>query len=230
MKDLIKKLTRQSGLIMIIAFACAALFTLIAGCGDLGGAFFPTVGSLISLVITVALMAAIPVLVLLKRDDLIGSLSFIIVGYFLITLILRFLSGTWLIVKGMNAIGIFYGIFEFLGALALIAAVVLIALAFLGKKDKMKEIAAYAFLVFLCIMVFAFIFGIIWFIVANKKYYYGYDWTSYFDLIVNTLCLPAAISFFAMPYLIETAGADNDNAEEKETAEEPEAPVEEKTE
>ena len=114
----------------IVVFALTAL----SGFGNIGGDFFPVFIGIIVLVAKLAATAAIPTLLILKKDDIAKIVFVILSGYWLISSAEGQLSYASTVGYG-TALYDCASVFSVLFGLCLLAVIVLIVLGF-ALKDK----------------------------------------------------------------------------------------------
>ena len=182
-------------MISIAAFFGAAAFTLIGDAGNFGNSFMPVVGDLISLVISLGLLLAIPVLFLLKKDNWAKFAFACYFPYWIISSVFSHLGSTNNIVKGVGGIWIAASVFDFLIALAIIGAAVLMLIGHIKKDTKFTSISVTILICSLTLYLLSWVLFIAAY--AQAKVF----WTSYIYLFKNYLFLPVAIFFAALQIL-----------------------------
>lgn len=184
----IGKVKKPSWLISIILFFSAATFELIYSIGNFNGGFLPVVGNLFSMTISVALWAAVPVFLLLKKERF-AKISFgVLAAYWVINASFLYFSnmGYASIDTGLR---IAVAVFAFFVACVLIAAVVFLVLGYLKKNAKMNTLA-------ILIFVGGFLFYLILFgLMAGLYSDLFANWNNYFSLVSTYLLMPAAMFF-----------------------------------
>ena len=230
MKKIFEVLSKPARMILIIAaFAYAGLFA-ITGLGTLGGGFLSTVGGLIVTSLTVAAVVAVPILLLLKRENAAKLVFILVAGYWLVSNAQSYiLNYGWLAQDSQDGLIICLGIFGFLAGLALTGVFVLMILHFILKKEVLKFVAV---LVFLGAFLFIFVLMILLLvqyirILANDG---NVAWTNWIELLAM-LAAPVAV-FFGYLYFLGAPEYDlpkkaPKEKKEKEPKEEQPAPAEE---
>lgn len=187
-----KMLQKPAKLVTIVTFYIVAAFMLLVNLPDTDGGFFGVIGGLIIMVIMIALFAIVPTLLLLKKEDVAKKVFPFILFYWLLNEVTEFLShGRWIRPK-VTGLYVTIGIFEFLIALAFIAAIVLIVL---GMFKKSLDFGNLPYVIAAGTFLFYFIDFILQ-LVREAKYVKG-DWSDYIGIVISYLILPVGI-FFAV--------------------------------
>lgn len=197
MNNLIKKLKDLSPMILPIALFVAAACELTTGIGAFGGDFFDVVSDLLSVLIIVVILIAIPVVKLMGKDELIKPVTLIVIGYLFISMTQTYLARAYLIDDYYEAYQIIVGIFTFIAGVALVAAFVIYLISVFTKNDGLKKIVGFILAILLALIATLFILWIIYAIV------YGYGWTAYFDITSTYLAIPCAMICAVLPSLIK---------------------------
>ena len=216
MKKIFDIILKPARLILIIcAFAYAGLYSLVTF-GNFGGGFLDVLASLIIYVLTITAVVAIPLLLLLKKEDA-AKLVFIIVGgYWLITEGRSYLSYGQ-IADSQNGLVVATAVFGFLVGLVLTGVLVLLVLNFILKKELFRFIAVLALV---GAYLFIFVFVILELVLFIK---YEGAWTNYIQLFLY-LVAPVGVLF---GYLYFFGTPDYDFPKKAPKEEKPEEPKEE---
>ena len=180
-----------SRLIYIIgAFLFAVLFAVSTmGDASANSQFMPVVGGLVIMVAGTAAICSVPVLLLFKKDEAAKIIFTLLVGYWIVSQGLNYLSYSQFAVDGAPGIYVAAGIFGFLAGLALVALVVFIILHFvLGKKPIFLKVA---FFILLGVVGLIVLTGILM-IIAQGKYDAG--WSA----ILSTVAYSFVASFLVL--------------------------------
>lgn len=223
---ILSPLKKVARIVTIIAFIVAASCSLLIFMGSFPGDFFGVIGYLFEMVFFVGLLAIIPVLLLINKDGLAKKFMILLLAFWFVRTLLSYF-GDFSNVSGLPALAVVAYVFEFLIALALLAAFVLSVIDEFseGKEKKFQKLSALLFVISLALFVFVLLFMIIFYAVN------GAPWTMYFDLL-ESLAIFAGVTFGYLyfvdlklnaPEKEEKAAENNEKAEAtKETAEEAE--------
>lgn len=196
MDNLVRGVASKAKLIGMILLFAATAFVLVLDAAGIGGGFMPVIGSLILLVVDLAMVGIIPLLIALKKHDLVKYAFAPVFGYWIIsTLFNRIGRADW-ITSGTNGIVITASLFDFIAGCALLAVIVMAVLFFITKKSKMLQIG---FCILTGALVFFFLAWVMW-IAAYAKF--DADWTSYFGAFYNYLFFPFGLAFVALDLLM----------------------------
>ena len=222
MDNLVRGVASKAKLIGLILLFAATAFVLVLDAAGIGGGFMPVIGSLILLVVDLAMVGIIPLLIALKKHDLVKYAFAPVFGYWIIsTLFNRIGRADW-ITSGTNGIVITASLFDFIAGCALLAVIVMAVLFFITKKSKMLQIG---FCILAGALVFFFLAWVMW-IAAYAKF--DADWTSYFGAFYNYLFFPFGLAFVALDLLMGSGTVGKQAVTETNEAEE-EAPAQEET-
>lgn len=194
MKKIFEVLVKPSRLILLIASIAYVVFYLITSFGSMGGGFLEVIANLIILILTVSAVAAIPVLLFMKKEQAAKIVFILVAGFWLISRNQNYL-GYASIIDG-KAEGLFnaLGVFGFLFGLTLAAVLVLLVLHFILKKEIFRLCALFTFAL-------GFLFFLVFFVLSIIIYAkYDYGWTSYINLLAN-LIAPVGILFGYLYFL-----------------------------
>ncbi|MCR5564742.1 MAG: hypothetical protein K6F59_02960 [Gammaproteobacteria bacterium] len=187
MENILNKIKENSLIIIMACLFGAAGFTFITGCASFPSKFFPVIGHLLSLVLSLALLVSIPLFLILKNEKLAKYATFIYGGYWLINRIFSSFNSTILIQKEAGSGNIARGIFLFIIGLCLIGAIVLFVLGKIKNEHQFIMLA----LIVLCgtvgLFFIEFILDMIM-CITNKL-----TWISYFDAIASDLLVPIGL-------------------------------------
>lgn len=204
MKKIFEVLSKPARLILIIAaFAYVGVYSVVAF-GGFGGGFLPVLANIIIYVLTAGAVVAIPILLLLKKEEA-AKLVFLLVGaYWLISESRGLLSYANLVTENNEGLSVAYGVFGFLAGLALTGVVVLIVLKYILKKEVFKFCAvltfvgAYSFILVFFVLRFAYQCKI------NYEYrnydYIIYQWLEFVNLFLY-LIAPVGVLFGYLYFL-----------------------------
>ena len=161
------------------------LITSFAGLGD---EFMPVLSNLILLSVTSLALAAVPVLLLIKKDKFALIVFLVLTVYFLISQSRGDISAANGAVNGQPGILVALDIFLFMYGLALLAFLAFGVVSYVLKKGKFLDIASY---VLLGALMLAYVVGIFYIIVfAQGKA----DWTSWLNIIEFYFLFPITLS------------------------------------
>lgn len=215
---------KKSKLLAIIFMFAATAFSLIVYAAGIGGAFMPVVGGLLLFLFQIALVGVIPVLLVLKKDELIKYALVPIFSYWLISSIYSFLGNSDLIAKGYAGVTIAMALFQFFIALAQLAVIAFMIVYLFKKEKKWAQIA-------FCILVGSLVFYLVeWALSLGMYAKYDAAWTNYFYAFYAYIFLPAGMVFVLLsqanvqPKAAETALVEDAAPVEEAPAEE--APAE----
>ena len=216
MKKVFDLLLKPARLILIIcAFAYAGLYSLVTF-GNFGGSFLGVLASLIIYALTVAAIVAIPVLLLLKKEEA-AKLVFILVAGFWLISESRSLLSFGQVADSQNGLVVANAVFGFFAGLALTGVFVLLVLNVVLKKELFRLIA-------ILTLAGAYLFILI-FVVLEIVLYAKYDagWTTFVGLFLD-LIAPVGVLF---GYLYFLGAPDYDFPKKAPKEEKPEEPKEE---
>ena len=199
MDSLIRKLAKPSRLVGMILMFAAAAFGVILAAADFGGGFMPVVGQLVLLVFNLALIGVIPLLLALKKDELIPYALAPLFSYWIIGSIIDYIGSARRVASGYLGLVIAASLFEFFIGCALLAVVVMLVIYFFTANRRFVQIA---FFTWMASGLFFFLAWVLW-LAGHAKY--GGDWTSYINLFYNYLFLPFGLMFVVLHYLIGKA-------------------------
>lgn len=197
MDKIVNTLTKPAKMIAMILLFAAAGFGLIGNAGGLGGGFMPVVGGLVYLLFDLAFWAIIPVLYVLKKDELVKYALVPVAGFWGISTIYNFLGSAEFVTGGWGGLTITISLFEFLIALAFLAVLAFGILYFVKKDKKFLQIAFCIFAGSLLFFVLVWALSIALFAQGNA------DWTTYFDLFRSALFIPFGLVFAVLAFLNE---------------------------
>ena len=190
-------------ILLIGSFVYLVIFA-VATSGGLGGRFLPVVSTLIILLAGMAALAAVPVCLLLKKEDAAKLVFTILAGYWVISTILGQLGQAQMIDNGTEGLVITACVFSFLMGLCILGVLVLLVLNYVLKKDIFRLAAV---LTMVGVILFALVAGILWMVVYGK---WGLGWTLFVDAVGDYFILPTLILFgylyfYGAPQLPEKA-------------------------
>lgn len=190
MNKLFNALLKPAKLIFVIgAFVFAGWFA-VSKAGSMSGSFMSVMTNLILLIVGTALLAAAPIFILIKKENLAKIAFCILVGYWVLSEVQNlFLMAEVYTYSGSDGLEITMGIFAFLFGLALLGVLALVILEFALKKPIFRFIN---YLVFAGVVLFAFVYGLLAFIHCCN---YNLGWVSAVDLFIGNIILPTIIFF-----------------------------------
>ncbi|MCR4661619.1 MAG: hypothetical protein K5765_06425 [Clostridia bacterium] len=189
--DVIKK---PSKLLTIILFSVTAFFNFLFFVGTFPNNFFPVIGQLFSMILTLVLDGLIVLLLVLKKDSWAKLAFYFIFAYFFISLLFFGFDSAGNLFNGANKIDIAASVFVFISTLATIASIVL----YIIGRIKKSNLANIAFLIIACVFVLQFIALILF------MAYYGTvntPWPIWFYMISYVILYPLSL-FFGFIYFI----------------------------
>ena len=190
MNKFFEVLAKPAKWVLIIGGFIYALWYAISRGASMDGSFMSVLVNLILLIVGTALLVAVPILVLLKKDDMAKIVFLILVGYWLLTSIQSYYAAAEGFCDAQDdAVAIIAGIFFFLAASCLLAVLVFIVLEFALKKPAMRF---FAFIVLLALIVLAFLAGLFYFIEAVR---FEWGWRQYIDPWIEYMLLPIVVCF-----------------------------------
>ena len=217
--QIINAVKRKSELICEILFYVAAGLCFIYYVGDFNGGFMPVLGTLIAMVLKVALWLLIPVLLSIRRRS-IAKWAFLGLSiYWALTTIFDLLQGTLLATANASALACATGVFCFIIACTMIVVTVFSVVAYWKKDTNLKLVA-------LAIYITALLFFLVFFALRTALSATWKDvWNSYFNLVCNYIVIPYAMLFAAIAFWLTESdlhfhvfdrGPDSGAAEPKE--------------
>ena len=184
-------------MLVIIALFTAAGCALVSGIGVFSGDFFDIVEGLVSLLIFLLILVAIPIVKLIGKDELLKPVTIIAISYLFIYIAQYYISFGSAIVGGNDAYRTIVCIFTLIAGLALVVAFVFYVISIFTKGDAFKNIIAFILVGFLALAATLFIMWIIGAIV------WGFDWTFYFTVVMDYLAIPCAVVCAVLPALVK---------------------------
>lgn len=195
LNTLVSFFKKPSRMILFVGSIVVFALTALTGFGGIGGDFFPVLIGIIVLVAKLAATAAVPTLLILKKDEIAKVVFMILAGYWLISSAEGELG-----LAGMTGYVALYdaaAIFSVLFGLCLLAIVVLIVLGFALKGKNFKMIC----LLVLCgAIVLGFVALILWCVIFGKN---EADWTSFVGAINTYLAIPVTVAGGLLYYFID---------------------------
>ena len=189
MNKFFEVLTKPAKWVLIIGGFIYAVWYAIGRGANMDGQFMSVLVNLILLVVGTALLAATPVLVILKKNDMAKIVFLILVGYWLLSSIQSYYGFADVFCSVNDGVSITSGVFFFLAASCLLAVLVFIVLEFALKKQGMRF---FAFIVMLALIVLAFLAGLFYFIQAVRV---EAGWYQYINPWVEYMLLPVVVCF-----------------------------------
>ena len=193
LNQVINAVKRRAESICQILFYIASGLCFIYYVGSFNGSFMPVMGTLISMVLEVALWLLIPVLLSIRRRS-IAKWAFLGLSiYWALTKIFDLLQGASLATNGAGALACATGVFSFLIACAMIVMSVFAVVAY-WKKDKKTKLIALA--IYLCTLVlYLVLFALLTALNAGLA-----GWSTYFNLLYSYIVIPFAMCFAALAF------------------------------
>ena len=211
---------KPSRFILFVGSIVVFALTMLSGFGNIGGDFFPVFIGIIVLLATLCATATVPVLLILKKDDIAKIVFVVLAGYWLISSARGQLGNVAWVGEG-TALTDAAGVFSVLYGLCLLAIIVLIVLHLVLKNDFLKKVV-------LCVLAGAIVLGlvamILWCVIYGK---YNSHWTVFIDEICSFVAIPVTVFGGCVYYFIDEAKAAQQPApqvEEQPAQEEPEQP------
>ena len=192
MDKFFQALSKPAKWVLIIGGFFYAVWFAIMQATSIEGQFMSVVTNIIIMIIGTALLVAVPVLVLLKKDDAAKMVFLFLLGYWVLNTISNwfFYAETFTDARDeLNGLAITSGIFSFIVGLGLVAILVLTVLEFVLKKPAFRFISL---LVMLGVIGLGFITALLLFIYAATV---GGVWPMGLNFFVEYLILPAVIFF-----------------------------------
>ena len=198
MEKFFQTLSKPAKWILIIGgFFYAVWFAMMQAFG-IDGQFMSVITRLIIMLVGIALLAATPLLVLLKKDDVAKMVFLFLIGYWVLSTAQSWFFYAETFTDSNNGLAITCGIFSFLAGLGLVAILVLTVLEYVLKMPFLRFVS---FLVMLGVIVIGFVAGLLLAIYAgtNKAF-----WPTGMNFLVDFLILPVVICmgylyFFGVP-------------------------------
>lgn len=217
--NIIQTLKKPSRLILLVGSILVFAFTALTQFGSFDDEFFPVFIGIIVLVATLCATAAVPVLLILKKDDAAKIVFSILAAYWVISTARGDLSFAVVVADPYPSLYIAARLFAVFFGLCLLAVIVLLVLHFALKRD-FKLIALY---VGAGALLFGFIAMILWCVVYGKQ---EADWTSFISEINRHLVVPVTILGGTLYYFIDEAPIEKKPVQKEEPVAE-EQPAEE---
>ena len=179
---------------------CQTLFYVVAGLcfiyyvGDFNGGFMPVMGTLLSMILEVALWLLIPVLLSIRRRSVAKWAFLGLSVYWTLTTIFSLLQGAGLATAYASSVACATGVFAFIIGCAMIVMASFAVLAYWKKNAKMKLIS-------LAIYLGTLVFFLVFFALnVALDAQWGAGWNAYLGLIYSYLVIPFAMCFAALAF------------------------------
>ena len=200
MQNFINKISKPAKLIAIICFLVTAVFHLIGYISGFPDAFMPVIAHLFNMFFWVALLAIIPLLLLLKKDKEARLIISAFACYWALTIINELMGLAEIIRSEAPALMVIAGIFALIAALGLMVVVVFMVLSLvlgLNLKGLSRFILVCTFGAFFFTFLFVFI------------YYVSIDGGGdvILTMLIDLLVMPTAV-IFSILYL-DSSNASN---------------------
>ena len=183
-------LTKPAKWILIIGGFIYATWYAVSRGANMNGNFMTVIVNLILLFVGTALLVAVPILVLLKKNEMAKMVFLILVGYWLLSGIQGYYGeAVEFCERTDDAVAIIGGILFFIAASCLLAVLVLIVLEFALKKPLMRF---FAFIMLIVLICFAFLAGLFFFIEAVR---FDWGWWACIYPWIEFMLLPIVVCF-----------------------------------
>lgn len=211
--NIIQTLKKPSRLILFVGSIVVFVLTALNSFGNIGGEFFPVFIGIIVTFATLAATAAVPVLLILKKDEAAKIVFAILASYWVISTARSDLSYAVVVEDEFPSLYVAAGIFSVFFGLCLLAVIVLLVLHFVLKKD-FKVIT-------LCVgvgsLLMAFIAMILWCVIYGKQ---DASWTQFISELNSHFFIPVTIIGGVLYYFIDEAPIEKKEAPSAEPAQE----------
>lgn len=189
MEKFFQTLSKPAKWVLIIGgFFYAVWFAVMQGSG-IDGQFVSVLTNLIVMAVGIALLAATPILVLVKKDDIAKMVFLFLVGYWVLTTIQSWFFYAETFTESNDGLAVTAGIFSLIAGLGLVAILVLTILEFFLKKPALRLISL---IVMLGVIAIGFIAGLLLTIYAGKMNAF---WPRGAQFLVDYMILPLVICF-----------------------------------
>ena len=189
MNKFFQALTKPAKWVLVIGgFFYAIWFAIMQGTA-IDGEAMSVIAHLVIMIVGTILLVAVPVLVLLKKDDAAKMLFLFLIGYWVLTSIQNWLFYAETFTDSDNGLGITAGIFSFIAGLGLVGVLVMTVLEFALKKPAFRVITL---LIMLGVLAVSFIAGLLLFIYACTI---NAVWPMGLNFLVEYIILPVIICF-----------------------------------
>ena len=183
--------------ILVIGSLVYATWFAVQTAGSINGTFMSVVSNLLILIVGSALLFSVPVLILLKKEDMAKIAFFILAGYWLISTTRAMFGYAETYTELNDGLAVTGGVFAFITALCLVGVLALIVLEFVVKKPALR---LFTFFAVLGVILFAFLTGLLLFILhAANDSPYGWAYTA--NLLVEYLLVPVIVCFGCLYFL-----------------------------
>lgn len=187
MNNLVNKLAKTMGFVGMIVLFVAAGMSLIIDLASFPDGFLPVVGHLLLTLFDLAVMVAVPLTLVLRKERLYKYALAIVVAYWLVSMTYGMLSDSDLANGNYTGITVAVGVFNFFVGACLLGSIVLAVLYVLLRKKMLLQIA-------FCVLAGSLAFFLLDWILTMARYAkFGVDWLSYFAAINSLLVLPTGI-------------------------------------
>ena len=184
--------------ILVIGSFVYATWFAVQTAGSINGTFMSVVSNLLILIVGSALLFSVPVLILLKKEDMAKIAFFILAGYWLIsTALSMFGYAQTYCIEDASGAAIAGGVFAFITALCLVGVLALIVLEFVAKKAFFR---LFAFFAMFGVILFALLTGILLFASTVEGIEF-FGWPNVVNLLVEYLLVPAIVCFGCLYFL-----------------------------
>ena len=203
MDNIIRKIGPFAKWVCVGALFGAAAFSSIAIAAGFGGGFMPVVGTLLIMLFNLALIAAIPLLYVLKKQQFVPYALGAVLMWWLISGIYNHIGDADMAIDYYSSLTIARGVFSFLIGLAMMGALAMGILYVIKREKRWLQIA-------LCILAGSLLLFLInWAMTLAVAANFGADWDRYFDIIAEYLLMPVGMVFAIFDYLFVKTGDTN---------------------
>lgn len=209
LNNIIQTLKKPSRLILLIGSILVFALTALSEFGSIGGEFFPVFIGIIVLVATLAATAAVPVLLVMKKEEAAKIVFSILAGYWLISKTRGDLGYASWVVDKMPGLALSAALFSVFFGLCLLAVIVFAILHYVLKKEFRPIIMC----VLAGALLMAFIALILWLVVYGKQ---DASWTVFIDEFNAHLVIPVTLIGGVLYFFIDEAPIEKKVAKKEE--------------
>lgn len=196
MEKFFKALSIPAKWILIIGSLVYAVWFAVENAGSIDGSFMSVVCRLIVLIVGTTLLVAVPILLLIKKDEMAKIAFLILAGYWLLSTTRSMFSYAETYTSFTNeALAVVGGVFAFIAGLCLVGVLALVVLEFALKKPTLR---LFSFFVMFGVILFCFLAGLFLFILYAKM---NATWTLTASFLVENLLVPALVCFGCLYFL-----------------------------
>lgn len=209
LNNIIQTFKKPSRLILLIGSILVFALTALSEFGNIGGEFFPVFIGIIVLVATLAATAAVPVLLVMKKEEAAKIVFSILAGYWLISKTRGELATSSWVVDGLPLLYVAAAVFSVFFGLCLLAVIVLAILQYVLKKEFRPIIMC----VLAGALLMAFVALILWLVVYGKQ---DAAWTVFIDEFNAHLVIPVTLIGGILYFFIDEAPIEKKEAKKEE--------------